>query len=145
MSRYRFTEFISEIQAEKDIFGNTLLNWQKYGWLGYDKPLETYFLQLDKDEDYPTIWYGTKWLEIKSPYVLTALIEKLFLCSIKFNQEIIDALIHERNSNYAEIEIVKRLEEWDNRYREQSFAFQKEYIEEGFVKNVLETEYNLAD
>ena len=53
--------------------------------------------------------------------------------------------MQERNENYEEIEIVKRLQEWDNRYREQSFAFQKEYIEEGFVKNVLETEYNLAD
>ena len=141
MSRYRFMEFISEIKSEKDIFGNKLSDWQKYGWLGYDKPLETYFLQLDKDEDYPTIWYGTKWLAIKSPYVLTALIEKLFSCSIKFNQEIIDALIYERNSNYAETEIVKRLEEWDDRYSEQPFAFQKEYIEEGFVKNALETEY----
>lgn len=141
MSRYRFMEFISEIKSEKDIFGNKLSDWQKYGWLGYDKPLETYFLQLDKDEDYPTVWYGTKWLEIRSPYILTALIEKLFGCSIKFNQEIIDALISERNSSYAETEIVKRLEEWDDRYSEQPFAFQKEYIEEGFVKNALETEY----
>ncbi len=141
MSRYKFAEFVSELEIEKDIFGNTLSDWQKYGWLGYDKPLETYFLQLDKDEDYPTVWYGVKWLEIKSPYVLTALIEKLFLCSIKFNQEIIDALISERNSNYAEIEIVKRLEEWDNRYREQSFTFTEDYIKEGFVKNALETKY----
>ena len=137
MSRYRFSDFAKEIKAEKDIFGNTLSDWQKYGWIGYDDPLETYFIQLDKDEDYPTVWFGIKWLEIKSPYVLTALIEKLFCCSIQFNQEIIDTLIDERNDNYQEIEIVERLQEWDNRYREQTFTFNEEYIKAGFVENVV--------
>ena len=137
MSRYKFSDFAKEIKAEKDIFDNTLDDWQKYGWLGYDKPLETYFIQLDKDEDYPTVWYGIKWLEIKSPYVLTALIEKLFGCGIQFNQEIINALIDERNDNYQEIEIIERLKEWDNRYRKQTFTFQEEYIKAGFVENIV--------
>jgi hypothetical protein len=137
MSRYKFTEFISEIKAEKDIFGNTLREWEKYGWFGYDKPLETYFLQLDKDADYPSVWYGTKWLEIRSPYILTTLIEKLFGCGIEFNQEIIEALISERNNNYEQSEIVERLEEWDNRYREQTFTFQEDYIKAGFVEDIF--------
>jgi hypothetical protein len=77
-------------------------------------------------------------LEIKSPYVLTALIEKLFGCGIQFNQEIIDALMQERNENYEEIEIVERLKEWDNRYREQTFTFQEEYIKAGFAEKVFE-------
>jgi hypothetical protein len=137
MSRYKFTEFTIEIKAEKDIFGNTLSDWEKYGWLGYDKPLETYFLQLDKDADYPSVWYGTKWLEIRSPYILTALIEKLFGCEVNFNQEIIGALISERNESYEQGEIVDRLEEWDDRYREQTFTFQEEYIKAGFVEDIF--------
>jgi hypothetical protein len=61
----------------------------------------------------------------------------LFGCGIQFNQEIINALIDERNDNYQEIEIVKRLEDWDNRYRKQTFTFQEEYIKAGFVENIV--------
>ena len=46
--------------------------------------------------------------------------------------------MQERNENYEEIEIVERLKEWDNRYREQTFTFQEEYIKAGFAEKVFE-------
>ena len=134
MSRYRFSDFAKEIKAEKDIFGNTLLDWQKYGWLGYDSPLETYFIQLDKDEDYPTVWYGYSCGEIKSPYFLIAIIRKLFKSDIEFNNKLINSLIKERDDSYKEEPnlqgILSDLENADIFWKENI-----EYISGKYVKN----------
>ena len=144
MSRYRFSEWVKEIKAEKDIFGNTLDDWQKYGWLGYDKPLETYFLQLDKDEDYPTVWYGYNCGEIKSPYFLIAIIRKLFNSDIEFNNKLIDLLIKERDDSYKEEAnlqgILSDLENADIFWKENI-----EYISGKYVKNGYYAGDNGAD
>ena len=135
MSRYKFAEFVNQSFAvEKDIFDNSLSDWQKYGWLGYDEPLETYFLQLDKDEDYPTIWYGYGCGEIKSPYLLIALIRKLFNCDIEFNGKLIDVLIKERNDSYRN---ELNFQEWVSNFIEAD-TFWKEnylYLNNKYVKN----------
>ena len=136
MSRYRFAEFIQDIPIEKDIFGNALSDWLTYGWLGYDRPLETYFLQLDKDGDYPTIWYGYEFGEIKSPYFLIALIRKLFNCDIEFNEKLIDKLIKERNDSYKNEpnfqEWVSNFTEADTFWKENGLCLNNKYVQNGY-------------
>ena len=135
MSRYQFAELVPDITVEKDIFGNVLSDWLAYGYLCYDEPLETYFLQLDKDEDYPTIWYGNECGEIKSPYLLIALIRKLFNCDIEFNGKLIDVLIKERNDSYRNEsnfpEWVSNFTEADTFWKE-NWSLNNKYVKNGY-------------
>ena len=108
MSRHKFEELlknenIDDLRATKDVFGNSIWDWIERGVFGYDRPLSTYFLQLEsKDGDSCDVWYGANCGEIKSPYIIVAIIEKIFKQNIKYNEQVIDLLIKERNDSYKD-------------------------------------------
>jgi hypothetical protein len=123
MSRYKFEELftnenINDLRDIKDTFGNSIQEWIKRGAFGYDRPLSTYFLQLDSEQgDLPDIWYGAHYGEIKSPYLLVSLINRIFNKNFNYNAKVIEILIKERNDRYKDepcsVSTIRELKSWD--------------------------------
>lgn len=72
MSRHTFAEVITnthELQNENlmDTEGYSLENWLNYGILGWDDPMNTYFIQLDNNGDGPPPW----WLGVRRNEIST--------------------------------------------------------------------------
>ncbi|MHB1696609.1 MAG: hypothetical protein ACYCSQ_00660 [bacterium] len=144
MSRYKFekllkNENIDDLSGIKDIFGNSIQDWQERGAFGYDKPLLTYFLQLDSEQgDLPDVWYGANCGEIKSPYLLVAILKNIFKKDFNYDTEVINFLIKERNDDYKNdinaSEILKELNRWDGVCRDNQNVTNS-YIQSGFFKH----------
>jgi len=144
VSRHKFEELlknenIDDFKAVKDVFGNSVQDWIERGVFGYDKPLLTYFLQLDSVQgDLPDIWYGANSGEIKSPYIIIAIIEKIFKQDIKYDDQVIDLLAKERNDSYKDIcgsdTLINELESWDSFCRINK-NISNNYIKSGVFKD----------
>jgi len=144
VSRHKFEELlknenIDDFRAVKDVFGNSIQDWIEKGAFGYDRPLSTYFLQLEnKDGDGCDVWYGANCGEIKSPYIIITIIEKIFKRNIKYNEQVIDLLVKERNDSYKDRcdtdTLIDELESWDSVCRINKNV-SNDYIESGVFKD----------
>lgn len=82
MSQYAFCQIISNINnliAAKnivDLKGYTLAEWDREGFVGWDKGLGTYFLQLDIGD--PIAWWIIDRGAIPTFQTLCSVINKLF-------------------------------------------------------------------
>jgi len=144
MSRHRFIELlknenIDDLRGTNDIFGNSIWDWIERGSFGYDRPLSTFFLQLEsKDGESCDVWYGANCGEIKSPYIIIAIIEKIFKQDIKYDDQVIDLLVKERNDSYKDIcgsdTLINELESWDSFCRINK-NISNNYIKSGVFKD----------
>lgn len=102
MSRYAFDEIFntSNSNAEDlDSAGFSLQNWIDYGVIGWDNGLESYFIQLDMDEDTPKWWFGTSFREIVSVYAVRELLARLFMVnSFEMTNSGLESLIQDRKN-----------------------------------------------
>lgn len=83
--------------------GYQISTWEAYAILGWDDGLETYFLSLE-DGNSSVWWFGTTPQEIKSPYTLCAIIERLFdrappAFAFRFSTNTIESLKQDRNQH----------------------------------------------
>ncbi len=148
MSRYKFEELftnenINDLRDIKDTFGNSIQEWIKRGAFGYDRPLSTYFLQLDSEQgDLPDIWYGAHYGEIKSPYLLISLVDRIFNKNFNYSAELVEILIEERNDRYknepCSESIIRELKSWDELCKTNQNV-NIGYIQSGlFAKKIIE-------
>ena len=143
MSRHCFIELfknenIDDFRAVKDVFGNSIQDWIERGSFGYDRPLSTYFLQLEsKGEDSCDVWYGANFGEIRSPYIIVAIIEKIFKRNIKYNEQVVDLLVKERNHSYQDRcdadTVINELNAWDETCK-MNRNITNDYIKSGFFE-----------
>ncbi len=89
MSVYAFYEVVtnakkfiendaSSNETLSDASGYSLHKWLNYGVIGWDGVMETYFVQLESDEDDPCCWLGTTHKEIPTFAQLCEVISQIF-------------------------------------------------------------------
>lgn len=88
MSRYPIEDLVNAPEPRNDghdlvdIRGHSWEEWQETGIIGWDDNLQTYFLNVDfhpYDHQDIVMWhFGKNFREISSPYMLIALIKRLF-------------------------------------------------------------------
>ncbi len=107
MSRYDIQDVfdLSGINDGKtDSAGFSLKDWKDFGVIGWDNGLDTYFMQLDMDNDTPEWWFGASFAEIKSPYAIQALLSRIFDVELpSFNPEGLIALENDREASVKEM------------------------------------------
>lgn len=103
MSRYSFDELVKDVAEVGDCKGHAYQSWLEYGVVGFDGGLDTYFLQLEVN-DQLVWWFGRTPKEIDSPYQLLAIIARLFdiETSVEYHQGIVDELIKDRAEHVAQ-------------------------------------------
>ncbi len=107
MSRYDIQDVfdLSEVDdKKKDSAGFSLKDWKEFCVVGWDSGLDTYFMQLDMNEDEPKWWFGSSFAEIKSPYAIQALLSRLFdIEPPAFNPEGLIALKRDREASVKDM------------------------------------------
>ncbi|MHB8281945.1 MAG: hypothetical protein ACYDDE_03955 [bacterium] len=141
MSRYKFekllkNENIDDLRGTIDIFSFSIQDWQERGYFGYDRPLSTYFLQLDSIRgDEPDIWYGAAYGEIKSPYILIAILKNIFNKDFNYNAELIDFIIKDRDKNYQDSIAIAALKYTDVSWKYNTFICPY-YVQHGLYQKI---------
>ncbi|OIN82911.1 hypothetical protein KX00_2119 [Francisella sp. TX07-6608] len=83
MPRYKFDDFVinaNDLVSGKrghkvlDQHGYSLIDWIDYGIIGFDELSNTFFIQLDMNEDEPEFWISN----IESVTILCVVIDKIF-------------------------------------------------------------------
>lgn len=118
MSQYSLARFVQNADELEErelarehrdcLTGATSLQcWLEDGFLGWDEPMETYFLQGPEIhvgmQEGPIYWFGGTPREIQSPYALAKLLHAVFPGAaglpIEADPAIIEALLQERNDS----------------------------------------------
>jgi len=86
MSRYGFGEILgsAELPEQQDLKGYRLEEWLDFAVVGWDEPLQTYFVQGPEEDDELSWWLGTTYAEIPTFAMLCRLIELIFGDSVPF-------------------------------------------------------------
>jgi hypothetical protein len=99
MSRHAFTEIMRDEAAflEKhdnnetppyDLKGYSMQDWIHYAIVGWDAPINSYFLQGPENEESeagePVWWFGTSYAEVPTFAALCSIIRKIFGNAVEF-------------------------------------------------------------
>ncbi|HEY6927187.1 MAG TPA: hypothetical protein VI653_27165 [Steroidobacteraceae bacterium] len=100
MSRYAFGEILGNeaglfarvrslddpgnADVPRDLKGYGLDAWLDCAVVGWDEPLQTYFLQGPEEGDELSWWFGTAYAEITTFLELCGVIQRLFADAVKF-------------------------------------------------------------
>lgn len=118
MSRYSLSQFVQnadelEEYAQEHLDCLTretsLQSWLEDGFLGWDEPMETFFLQGPEIHvgvmEGPIYWFGVEQREILSPYALAKILCAVFPGAIEspvvVDPDIIETLLRERNESFG--------------------------------------------
>lgn len=119
MSRYSLAQFVQNADEleERELArehrdcltgATTFQCWLDDGFLGWDEPMETYFLQGPEMhvgiKEGPIYWFGGTPREILSPYALSKLLYAVFPGAVGLpivaDPAIVEALLQERNDSF---------------------------------------------
>ena len=81
----------SEISEPRDLEGVRLTEWFDDAVVGWDEPLQTYFVQCKEVGDDLVWWFGTDFNEIRSFNELCSIINRIFFNEVDF--EFIDDIV----------------------------------------------------
>ncbi len=88
MMIYSIGEFIVNLNNKNtDALGLSIDYWLSYGTVGWDEPMDTYFIQLDNE-----YWFGSFYQEIKTIEKLKHICYELFGNDVTFNEKTINSL-----------------------------------------------------
>lgn len=118
MSQYSLSQFVQNADELEEYAREHLdcltretsfQSWLEEGFLGWDEPMETYFLQGPEihvgEKEGPIYWFGVEQREILSPYALAKILGAVFPGAVEspvvVDPKIIKALLRERNDSFG--------------------------------------------